>query len=198
MELPSTTSIFFIDAFVAPGQNVRQDDSLWRGGLLTMQELKFVERSEINVIGIEVRTSYSEEMAGKGKIAGNWQKFYQEGIGSRIPNQTKAGVVFAVYSDYESDEKGAYSHLIGIEVSSLNEVPTGMVAKTLAPATYAVVTSERGPIPDVIIDVWKRIWSLGPESLRGKRRAFKNDFEVYDQRSQNPQDAQVDVYLSVK
>jgi|RhiMetdeSRZDD1v2_1073273.scaffolds.fasta_scaffold561591_2 predicted transcriptional regulator YdeE len=161
-------------------------------------QAKFVERSEINVIGIEVRTSYTEEMAGKGEIAANWQKYYQEGIGPKIPNQRKPGVVLAVYSDYESDEKGAYSHLIGMEVSSLKEVPAGMAARTLPPATYAVVTSECGPIPDIIIDVWKQIWSLGPEGLSGKRRAFKNDFEVYDQRSQNPKDAQVDVYLSVK
>ena len=137
-------------------------------------------------------------MAGKGKIAGNWQKFYQEGIGSKVPNQAKPGVELAVYSDYESDEKGAYSHLIGAEVSSLKEVPAGMAARTLSPAIYAVLTSKRGPIPDIIVDVWQEIWSLKQEDLGGKSRAFKNDFEVYDERSQNPKDAQVDVYLSVK
>ena len=161
-------------------------------------QTKFAERSEIKVIGIEIRTSYTDEMAGKGKIGGNWQKFYREGVGAKIPNQVKPGVVMAVYADYESDEKGAYSHFIGAEVSSLKEVPPGMVARTLSPATYAVLTSERGPIPDIIIEVWKKIWSLKPEDLNGKRRAFSNDFEVYDQRSQNPKDAQVDVFISVK
>jgi predicted transcriptional regulator YdeE len=166
-------------------------------GASSMQT-KFVERGEIKVIGIEVRTSYTEESTGKGKIAGSWQRFYQESIGAKIPNQSNPGTVLAVYADYESDEKGAYSHLIGAEVSSLQSVPSGMVARTLGPATYAALTSKRGPIPDIIIDLWKQIWALTPEDLNGKHRAFKIDFEVYDQRSQNPKDAQIDIFLSVK
>ena len=145
-----------------------------------------------------MRTSYNEETAGKGKIAANWQRFYQEGIASKIPDQVSPGNILAIYSDYESNELGAYSHLIGVEVSSVKKVPAGMIVRTVPSAHYAIVTSERGAIPEIVINVWKKIWQLSPTDLNGQRRVFKTDLEIYDERAKNPKDAQIDVLISVK
>ena len=59
-----------------------------------------------------------------------------------------------------------------------------------------MVPSEKGPLPQVIPAAWQRIFQL--ESDGKLRRAYRSDFEIYDQRSQDPADAQVDIYLGLK
>ena len=58
---------------------------------------------------------------------------------------------------------------------------------------YAVFSSERGAIPGIIIDVWKRIWNY-----KVAERAYQTDFEIYGKNSTDPSNAQVDVYLSIR
>jgi predicted transcriptional regulator YdeE len=39
---------------------------------------------------------------------------------------------------------------------------------------------------------------LEDQAQLGGKRAYKTDFEVYDQRAGNPQDSQIDVYVGVE
>ncbi len=50
----------------------------------------------------------------------------------------------------------------------------------------------------VVPQAWQRVWSLEDNKQLGGARAYKADFEVYDQRSQNPQESQVDLYIGLK
>jgi predicted transcriptional regulator YdeE len=155
-------------------------------------EPKIINRPAFYIIGIEVRTNNREEMTENGKIGPQWQKFYAEDVLSKIP-QKRGDAVLAVYTNYESDVNGEYSFLIGSEVDSLSNIPEGLVGREIAPAKYAVFTSDRGAIPGIIFEVWKRIWEY-----KGVTRAYRTDFEVHDKNSRNPEDAQVDVYLSIQ
>jgi predicted transcriptional regulator YdeE len=154
-------------------------------------EPETVNKPGFRFIGIEVRTNNRDEMTPNGKIGGQWQKFYAENILSKIPGK-QGNAVLALYTDYESDQNGEYSFLIGSEVDSLANIPSGLVGKEIAASKYAIFSSSRGPIPAIIFDVWKRIWAY-----KGTR-AYKSDFEVYGKDSVDPKNAQVDVYLSVK
>jgi predicted transcriptional regulator YdeE len=87
--------------------------------------------------------------------------------------------------------------LIGAEVSGFDGVPQDLVARTVPKAKYAVFSSEKGPIPQIVYDVWKRIWAWTPLETRGGR-AYSTDFEVYDHRAADPTNAQIDVFVSVK
>ncbi len=62
---------------------------------------------------------------------------------------------------------------------------------------YAVFTSEKGPIGSVTVGVWKQIWAF-EKSATGERRAYKTDYEVHDERSSDPQNSQIDVYVGVR
>jgi predicted transcriptional regulator YdeE len=73
-----------------------------------------------------------------------------------------------------------------------------MVAQTVSEGKYAVLTSERGPIPKVIVEAWQQIWNREDQGQLGGKRAYKTDFEVYDQRAHDPQDSQIDIYVGVK
>jgi predicted transcriptional regulator YdeE len=166
---------------------------LWASMTLTA----IVDQREFTIVGISARTNNAQEAAGNGVIAKQWDKFYKEGILDKIPNKADS-TTYAVYSDYASDRNGDYTYIVGARVSEAGVVPSGMVATTVSAGKYAVVVSEKGPIPKVIVEAWQRIWGLEDQGQLGGKRAYKADFEVYDRRARNPQDSQIDIYVGVK
>jgi predicted transcriptional regulator YdeE len=148
------------------------------------------------VVGVAARTRNAHEMSGNGKIGDVWQTFLEPSLVARIPN--KIGVdPIAIYTEYESDHTGYYTYLLGVPVSSTESLPANLTVKHVPPGRYAVFTSGRGNIVQVVQEVWQRIWSMSPEELGGKR-AFQTDFEVYDQRTADPENAQIDVYVGLR
>jgi predicted transcriptional regulator YdeE len=157
---------------------------------------KIVEKTGFTVIGISIRTSNAKEMSGNGVIAKQWDRFMKEGQLSRIPNKVDSSIL-AVYTDYESDANGAYTHMLGARVSSADSVPPGMVAKKVPAARYAVFLSAKGFVGKVVPETWTRIWAV-PKAEPGGNRAYQADFEVYDHRAADPHNAQVDIYVGIE
>jgi len=147
--------------------------------------------AEFRVIGIEARTSNAREMTKDGVIGKQWERFMKEGLLARIPGKVDSAIV-ALYTDYASDKDGEYTYILGARVSADAAVPEGMVATTVPAGRYAVLTSERGPAMRVVPETWKRIWTASLE------RAYQTDFEVYDERAADPQNAQVDICVGVR
>jgi len=162
-----------------------------------MTQTKTVDQKRFTVIGISARTNNAREAAGNGVIAKQWDQFYKEGIPDKIPNKVDANT-YVVYSDYASDRNGDYSYLIGAKVNDASAVPSGLVARAISAGKYTVVTSERGPIPKIVVEAWQRIWGLEDQGQLGGKRIYKTDFEVYDQRARDPQDSLIDIYVGVK
>jgi predicted transcriptional regulator YdeE len=157
---------------------------------------KIVEETGFPVVGIATRTTNAKEMSGKGVIAQQWDRFMKEGLLSKIPNKVDANIL-AVYTDYESDANGPYTFLIGARVSSTDVVPPGMEARNVPAGRYAVFASEKGFVGKVVPETWSRIWAI-PKSAPGGSRVYRADFEVYDQRAADPQNAQVDIYVGIR
>ena len=53
------------------------------------------------------------------------------------------------------------------------------------------------PLPNIVIDSWKKIWTMEEKDLGGKR-SYIADFEVYDQRAADSSHAIVDIYIGVE
>ncbi len=157
---------------------------------------KIVKETGFTVVGISTRTTNANEMSGKGAIAQQWARFMKEGLLSKIPNKVDSNIL-AVYTGYESDANGAYTYMIGAKVSSADDVPPGMAAKKVPTGRYAVFTSEKGFVGKVVPETWSRILAV-PKSAPGGNRTYQADFEVYDQRAADPQNAQVDIYVGIK
>ena len=98
----------------------------------------------------------------------------------------------AVYTDYASDQDGEYTFVIGARVRAGTEAPAGMVAKIVPAGRYAVFVSERGPVGEVVMRTWQRVWASGID------RAYQADYEVYDERAGDPGNAVVEVRVGVK
>jgi predicted transcriptional regulator YdeE len=160
-------------------------------------EPKIVEQPEFSVIGIQARTSNAKEVKGGGAIPKQWDRFFKEGIADKIPNKVDS-TIYAVYTNYASDYTGEYDFIVGMKVSSVPAVPPGMVVKKVPQGKYAVVASAKGPVAQVVPQAWQRVYTLDDDKQLGGARAYKADFEVYDQRSQNPHESQVDLYIGLK
>lgn len=153
---------------------------------------------EVKLVGITARTSNTQEMNPKtSKIGTTMQKFFTSGMQAQIMERKNPGTVFAVYTNYESDEHGQYTYFLGEEVSGFENVPQGFEKLTIPAQTYVKFTSSSGKMPAVCIDMWQNIWKMNAADLGGMR-AYIADFEVYDQRSQNPEQAVLDIYIGIQ
>ncbi len=148
------------------------------------------------IAGFSARTNNARETSGQGVIGKLWQDFYQKNLGAQIPHRIGKDIM-VVYSDYVSDEKGDYTYLLGAPVSTVESLPSGMTYRTIVAGTYAVLTSDRGPVTEVVPAEWKKIWGMSPEQLGGKR-AFLTDYEVYDRRADDPKSAQVEFHIGLQ
>jgi len=154
-------------------------------------EFEIILQPAAQVVGIAQRTSNPSEMAGTGIIGKQWERFVRENLVTQIPDRADSAVV-AVYTDYASDKDAEYTFLIGARVKSVAVVPQGMVAKTIPAGKYATFISERGPVERVVVETWQRIWGIALD------RAYRADYEVYDERAADPGSAQVAIYVGIR
>jgi predicted transcriptional regulator YdeE len=148
------------------------------------------------VVGIEARTSNAREMSGEGVIGKLWARLRDEDLLSRIPDRADSRIV-ALYTDYEIDKDGPYTYILGAKVSSAKHIPVGMVSRKVESGAYAMFTAQGRPPAQMVVDLWKQIWSLEkPEQIH---RAYKTDFEVhYGGSADDPKKAHVDVYVGLQ
>lgn len=147
------------------------------------------------LVGISTRTTNAAEMAGDGEIPKLWQRFYGEGVIQQIPNALKPGEIIAAYTDFESDDTGAYTLIIGAAVAPGTKAPAGMVTKEVSASPYLRIPTERGSLAEIGVAAWVKIWQNQP--LRSAR-AFRCDLEIYGAAAANPDDAEFDIYLGLK
>jgi len=106
------------------------------------------------------------------EIAAHWENFYQLDIREKILDK-KEPDVYAVYCDYAGIFENAYTLVLGCDVKELvQEIPEGMVALLIPPATYERFTAE-GEFPRCLIDTWQTIWK------KNLNRTYQYDFEMY-------------------
>jgi predicted transcriptional regulator YdeE len=162
-----------------------------------MSEVHHTEVSDpILIAGIQVRTTNVAELTGHGKIGSLWHRFFAENIPDKIHGR-RNNYLYAVYSNYESDEYGAYDFLIGTEVTSVENLPEGLSFTAITTGRYAVVATEKGPVTEMIPGTWKEIWQMPHDELGGKR-AFLTDFEIYGSKATNPRNAVVEIYVGLE
>ena len=136
-------------------------------------------------------------MGPNGEIPALWQKFFQDGVAGKIPSKN-GRTIYAVYTDYASDRNGEYSFVIGMKVQPGSRPPAGMVLKEIPASDYAQATTDLGPVSKVVPEAWARLWLLEKKAQLGGKRAYRADFEVYDERATDPQNSEVDLFVGLK
>ncbi len=152
-------------------------------------EYQTIALETFNIIGIEARTT-NENDQSRQDISSLWKRFYSEKIANLISNKTSDEIT-ALYTDYEQDFTKPYTIVIGFKVENLDNIPSGLTGRKIAAANYAVFTVN-GKLPDELINMWKSIWNSSIP------RAYTSDFEVYGERAKDRDNAQMQVYVSIK
>ena len=143
------------------------------------------------LIGIRLDKKTTNSGGQSNIDCGNlWQKFEKEDFASRISNKI-GDEIYAVYFDYERDHTKPFSYFIGCRVKINSVLGPGMDTLIIPEQSYTKFIA-KGKMPGCISNSWKDIWNSK------MRRAYKYDFEVYDERSKDWDNAIVDIFVSTE
>lgn len=153
---------------------------------------------EIKLVGIKGRTNNRNEGdPSKAIIGSTFHTYLSNHIASTIPHRKNPGVMYSVYTDYESDFTGDYTYFLGEEVTALEETETRLVPLVIPAQCYLKLTCGPGPLPEICIKSWQEIWKMTSKDFGGDR-IYIADFEIYDHRAQDPTQAIFDIYIGIK
>ncbi|MFK8056303.1 MAG: GyrI-like domain-containing protein [Saprospiraceae bacterium] len=142
------------------------------------------------VIGISVRTSNENGQAGQD-IPQLWSRFMSEGIAAQIPNKVDDRI-FSIYTNYLGDHTGPYDTILGCEVSSLDEIPEGMIGQSFEGGLHAKFISKGDLTQGAVYGTWAEIWQTE------LNRTYTADFEVYGEKAADPTNGEVDIFVAIR
>jgi predicted transcriptional regulator YdeE len=149
------------------------------------------KKDNFRLIGLKLPHKTTNENNQSSKDCGNlWQQFESDNVFDRILEKLSKEI-YAVYFDYEKDEKQPYSYFIGCKVPDNIPIPTGLEELVIPTQNYKNFVA-KGKMTACITETWKEIWNSN------LKRSFTFDFEIYNERSQDWSNAEVDIYISTR
>lgn len=157
-----------------------------------------IKLPEIKLLGITARTNNALEMdPSTAKIGTTIRSYLSEQSYEKISHRKNPGLTYCAYTNYESDMNGDYTYFIGEEVLEFSNAPEGLTQLTIPAQSYAKFTSDVGPMPNVCINLWQKIWKMSPAELGAVRR-YHTDFELYDERARDPNKTELDIFIGIQ
>jgi predicted transcriptional regulator YdeE len=145
---------------------------------------------QFKIIGISIRTTNENNKAAED-ISNLWSKFFSEKIIEKIPNKISLEI-FCVYTDYEKDYTKPYTTIIGCKVINLDQIPEGMIGKKIEGGRYNKSITKGDITKGVVTQEWLNIWNSD------LKRTYSADFEVYGEKAQNPENAEVEIFVAIE
>lgn len=151
--------------------------------------MELITIEEFFIIGLSIRTTNENEQSATD-IPALWNKFMSENTIENIPNKIDSSI-YAVYTEYEKDYTKPYTTILGCKVSNLENIPTGMIGKTIAKETYKQFTAKGKLADGIVIQKWIEIWNTD------LKRKYTADFEIYGEKASNPENAEVPIFIAL-
>lgn len=149
-----------------------------------------ITKSPLHLIGIQLPEKTTNANGQSAIDCGNlWQQFETENFAARISDKV-GNEIYAVYFEYEGDHNQPFSYFIGCEVKPGAKVPEEM-SSLIIPEQACIKFTAKGKMPDCIAKSWREIWASNI------KRGYQYDFEVYDERSKDWSNAEVEIFVSV-
>lgn len=140
-------------------------------------EHEVIESSSCVLIGFAARIEPATAMETIGNL---WGRVLGEGGLDAVEGRLDGHTLIAAYTDYETDETGPYTLMVGVPVGDDAEAPEGMVRRAFEGRRVASIHA-RGAVPAVVQATWMQIHASALP------RAFSVDYERYDLREMGPQ-----------
>lgn len=176
--------------------------------------INYEQRDAFRLAGISVRTTNAEEAGPNGRLPELWGTYFQNPPSSE-PGLQNLHLLYALYTDYESDASGEYTVILGHEYAAVSEEKRQaaggterlqetdgteraeiLQAAAVPNARYMVFETPRGPFHQTVPQAWRDIWAFFGESP--VKRAYTGDFELYDFTQGAPEDMVVRIYIAVR
>lgn len=145
---------------------------------------------EFNIVGISVRTTNENGKAAQD-IPALWNHFMANGIADKIPNKIDTSI-YCVYTEYEKDHTKPYTTILGCKVADLQKIPEGMIGKTFEAAAYTKIIAKGNILQGMVFNEWLKIWNSD------LNRTYTADFEVYGEKAQDLENAEVNIFIAIK
>lgn len=130
------------------------------------------------IAGVCEETSNAQEAQyEEAKIPMLWRQYFQASVLTPLKHEVEGAPAYAIYHDFKDGVHGAYSVLVGTEVSSDKDLGELFKSVELKPGNYLRFDA-KGEMPMIVVETWQKIWRYFA-SNEAPKRAFKTDFEVY-------------------
>lgn len=166
---------------------LRRDDSRLGGFTL---EPKIIFKDTFTVVGMEIITT-QEDNNTNFTIPKLWSRFNPRA--NEINNRHAGGLGLCVSEGFENCD---FSYMACCEVSAVDSIPEGMIARTIPACKYLVFT-HKGSV-DNLGETYDFIYGKYIPNANYEIQT-KVDFELYDERF-NPDspDSEMDIYIPIK
>ncbi|MFD1615816.1 GyrI-like domain-containing protein [Gelatiniphilus marinus] len=148
-------------------------------------------RNGFKIIGITTRTTNKDNKSQKD-LEQLWGRFYSENVLEKVSNKISNEII-SIYTDYKNDYTEDYTTIIGIPVSTLNEIPNGLIGREFPSENFEKFVA-KGEMPNAVVETWIDIWQKDKEL----NRKYTYDFEVYGENSQKGENSEVEIYIAVE
>ena len=159
------------------------------------ENVQFMHKEAFYVAGVEVDIHYNSN-DGTAPIGGLWAMWGSEKLAELIPDKTSPGVVYGITHSETSDSKAKY--FVGVEVSTLENIPVGLVGRKFEASEYAVFNTTleiifTGKFWRTFYASWLPTsgYTMHDEAYRKSNAAFRKypAIEVYPKGWENEQSA---------
>lgn len=151
----------------------------------SFDNVRFVKKESFFVIGIEADINYN---IGTDNIGGLYHRWNSENLIDKIPDQVNHRITYGM--THESGEDDTAKYLVGVEVSTLENLPSGLIGRRFDTCEYAVFDTTLGMVFSgkfwrYFYGTWLAEQGLEqPEAVYTKNKnTFTRlpNFEVYDE-----------------
>ncbi|PKG34701.1 GyrI-like domain-containing protein [Psychrobacter sp. Sarcosine-3u-12] len=144
--------------------------------------------------GISARTTNNAEIShDTAKLGRLWQKFYQ----NHMKSLSKGEDIYGVFHNYESDDLvGAFDVVASWKADGDDTTNASDVVTVNIPAGKYLVFSEKGNMPNTVMNAWEKAWEYFNNPSFEHTRTYKVDFEHYI--GGNLEYGQVDLYIGIE
>ncbi len=149
---------------------------------------EIVNLDEKKVVGLVKETTNNNGKAVKD-IGELWQKFFMEGHYQKIQNK-KNNKSIGLYTDYQGDFTKPYNFFCCCEVNEKSNVEAPLVSKTILGGKYAKFIIN-GDVKDSVGEFWMKLWQMDLD------RSYTCDFEEYQNNSEDMQNQEIHIYISI-
>ena len=171
-----------IDPF--PPENLFMERGIAMNLKQSFDSVQFVTKESFLVVGIETDINYN---IGTDNIGDLYDVWNSEKLVELIPDQVNFPVEYGM--THESGEDDTAKYMIGVEVSTLDNLPTGLIARRFGSCEYAVFDTTLGM--ETSGEFWRYFYKtwLREQGLEQPQAVYtknKNvftrlpNFEVYD------------------